>query len=528
MTRKRRLLTVLTVVLLLLLTACGGPAAKPSDPTTKPSAVATSSVISTTEAPLDTTVTEPSSTGTTTASTTVTPSSVGTSRTRVTTWTTRTYSTRPLPTTVSGTRPIVPGGSNPPSVIITPTIASTEQPMIDNLQFGGATFTFADYGALGTIPEAQIAAFEAAHGVNLTVDHLPTDSYLEEVLAASAAGKPYSIVRVSSETFPEPITARAVQPLESYLSRGDLWTPAKKSGFSWQLMNTTALYGHVYAVGGSYRQAPSVIYYNKAAFAAAGYTGKQDPLALYTAGTWDWKTLHEMLLAVQRPADGIYGISFSAASWGPFLNSYNTDLTKVSSVGQFVENYSDPTLYAAYEMLQDYCCGNRKVISPHTVAGSDAQQFLNGTTVALLSDTTFYGTALSSLPGGSANLGVVPLPTDKNNGPHSIRQWDGFGAGFGASEDGVRCALMFAKHDSAYNHTGAYHPSMPAKLKTVLCAILDSDALIAPYSGFPSSAGSLGNIRATITDLIAIKDQNITVVLKGYKKITQTIIDTAL
>ena len=183
-------------------------------------------------------------------------------------------------------------------------------------------------------------------------------------------------------------------------------------------------------------------------------------------------------------------------------------------------------------MLQKYCYGEHKVINPNDMHKSGQEQFLNGTTVALVSDTAFYGTAYATLQdssafSGSGNLGVVPLPTYKN-GPHSIWEWDGFGSGAYRSEEGVQCALAFAKHDSAYNHTNAYHTAMPNEVKALFCRILDSDHLLAPYNGFGCSAGSLGNLNQTLATTIALNDQNITVVLKGYKKVTQIIIDTAL
>ena len=183
-------------------------------------------------------------------------------------------------------------------------------------------------------------------------------------------------------------------------------------------------------------------------------------------------------------------------------------------------------------MLQKYCYGEHKVINPNDMHKSGQEQFLNGTTVALVSDTAFYGTAYATLQdssafSGSGNLGVVPLPTYKN-GPHSIWEWDGFGSGASRSEEGVLCALAFAKHDSAYNHANAYHASMPDEVKTLFCRILDSDDLIAPYNGFGGAAGSLGNLSQTLATAIALNNQNITVVLKNHKKVAQTIIDTAL
>jgi glycogen synthase len=46
--------------------------------------------------------------------------------------------------------------------------------------------------------------------------------------------------------------------------------------------------------------------------------------------------------------------------------------------------------------------------------------------------------------------------------------------------------------------------------------------------GFKTSAGSLGGLCGSLSSAIALKGQNITVVLKGYEKVAQTIIDQAV
>ena len=490
-----------------------------------------------------TTVTEPATTVTTEAPTTtasIAPSATS-GQTYVTTRTTRTYVTRTLPTTVSGTRPTnVPSPTTPPYARTPLEIAFGEEPLITDLNFGGATFTFADYGSTGVIPEEQIAAFQTEHNVNLTVKYIPTETYLEELVAANMSGNPYDIVHFRGEHYPEVIISDIVQPLEKHINTADFWLCSFSdlepySGFCVGLSEALSLNGHAYAVGGNYRQPLSVIYYNKKVFASAGYIGANDPLALYNAGKWNWQTLYDMLYAVQQPDKGLYGINAIAPCYTQqFINSYYTDFTKTTATGRFVENLSDPNLFEAYEMLQKYCYGENKVANPRNQNESGQDQFLDGTTVALLSNTKFYKKALKEIPQSRAfdkqldKLGIVPIPHGTKYAPDRVWEWEGFGAGAGASEQGMLCALMFAKHDSKYNHSNTYTPEMPAEFKRVFCAILDHDVLIAPYSGFNSSAGNLSNLGQTLATAIALNGHPITVALKGYKKVAQTIIDTAL
>ena len=104
----------------------------------------------------------------------------------------------------------------------------------------------------------------------------------------------------------------------------------------------------------------------------------------------------------------------------------------------------------------------------------------------------------------------------------------GYGAGNGTDEDGIKAAIAFALNDSRLNHKNVYHPDMPKDILAMALQMADSDKLSAPMLGFKSSAGSLSSTQTDMCRKIANQGQNITVVLKGYEKMVQTIIDTAL
>lgn len=418
------------------------------------------------------------------------------------------------------------------------TIKTGTTPVEKGLNFGGKTYRFAYYGgSWDSNHEKWHQDFQKLYNVKLDVKGVPMEEYVAALSSALASGKPYDIVFFYSFDYPSQITANVMQPLDDYITTADLWNPKTsptQGGFTKSLSQAMSLNGHIYCVAGNYLQSATMIYYNKKEFAKAGYTGSKDPLAMYNAGKWSWQELYNMLSAMQQTDKGIYGINAIAPYYShQFINSFDTDFAKLKN-GSLVENLSDKKLYNALEMLKKFCYGEHKVTNPKDATDNGSEAFVNGTTLSFIQSTGAYWTLYKEIPSASAfdkkmsNLGMVPLPTNGKNGPNSIWDWMGYGAGAGASKEGVLCALAFAKYDSIVNHMQAYHPQMPADLKKLSCGILDADNLIGPMDGFKSSAGSLYSIGGKITGAVATKGQSISVVLKSYKKLTQTVIDQAL
>lgn len=539
---KRSLAIVLALLMVLPLAACS-KAAEPGEntgatTTAEPKATTTTTV----EAPIDgdPTTTVPGATETTATdesgnpvtTTTVTDAS-GNPVTQPT------NSQTPGATTTRTTRTNRPGQTQQShSISEQITIKKGTTPLEKGLNFGGKEYRYAVWGTeIDDRMKTQNSGFEKAYNVKLKLDMLPTNEYVAGLASALAAGKPYDILFFYNFQYPEQITANVMQPLDDYITTADLWgkNSATTGGFSLSLSQALSMNGHVYAVGGAYLQGPTVIWYNKKEFSKAGYTGAKDPLAMYKAGNWSWQKLYDMLSVIQKPAQGIYGINSIAPYYhAQFICSFNTDLAKLTSDGKLKENLSDSKLYEAFEMLQKFCYGEHKVANPTDIYVNGAEQFLNGTTVSLVGTMGYYGTFNRKVPTATAfdqslnNLGMVPMPTYGKNGPNVIWDWMGYGAGAGASKEGVLCALAYAKYDSIHNHLNAYTDTMPTEFKQISCGILDKDNLIAPKNGFKSSAGDMGDINSKIGTAIAINGQKTTVVLKSYKKTVQNIIDTAL
>ena len=414
-------------------------------------------------------------------------------------------------------------------------------PLEKGLNFGGKTFSFANYGSSWDRDHDDwYNSFQKKYNVKLDIQGVPTLEYTAALASAMAAGSPYDIVFLYGFDYPSQITANVMAPLNDYLTTADLWKTgsAANGGFSKSLMQAHSLNGNIYCVAGNYLQTPAVLWYNKKMFADAGYSGAQDPLALYKAGKWSWDALYDMLYEIQAPDKGLYGINSIAPYYcHAFINSFDTDFAKMTGDSRLVQNLNDPNLYLALEMLQKYSYGEYKVTDPKNQFENGLDQFLNGTTASVLNTGGAYWNFYNSMSSKTysafgtkaqqlGNLGGVPLPC--KNGVHPVWEWMGYGAGNGATEDGILCALAYAKYDSTVNHKQAYHPNMPAEMKSVLCGVLDSDKLRGPMSGFRSSAGSLGSMAATIASKTALNGENITVVLKAYQKQAQMIIDQTL
>ena len=414
-------------------------------------------------------------------------------------------------------------------------------PVEKGLNFGGKTYTFGYYGSGWDEDHSKWHAdFQKQYNVKLDIRGIATDKYTAGLSSAMAAGNPYDIIFLYSFDYPAQITANVMAPLNDYITTADLWTEksATTGGFSKSLLQAHSLNGNLYCVAGNYLQTPTVLWYNKKIFADAGYDGSDDPLALYKKGTFSWDVLYDMLSDIKDEDKGLWGINSIAPYYEhQFINSFDTDVAKLTKDGRLVQNLGDSNLYDALNMLQKYSYGEHKVADPKNQNENGIEAFLNGTTASVINTAgaywTFYTkmstqvyTAFGSKEKQLSNLGAVPIPC--RNGVHSIWDWMGYGAGNGASKEGILCALAFAKHDSIVNHKQAYHPNMTAEMKNLFCGILNDDNLRGPMDGFKTAAGSLGGICGDLTRSVALKGQNAKVVLKGYEKVAQTVIDQAI
>lgn len=528
---------------LALLTGCAAEAVPPvpADPTVA-TTVTTASTASVTAA--QTTTTE--STATTTAKTTTVPATTTettTTGSKVTTTTktttantitttktfvTVTYTTRSKPTT--HTIPTTTKAPNPTPGPYGPIEGTV--PLEQGLTFGGKTYRYAYRGvSMSDREAARIAEFEKTYHVKLEVYCYPADEYLAGTLSAMMSGKPYDILRFSGQDYPTSIVMNLMTPLEDYITTADLYDEKapEKGGFSVSALKMSMYNGYLYGVSGVYAMDPVVLLYNKRLFSendlltAACKNGE-------VSTEWTWDRLHPLLLAAQDRDNGVWGLASDFMGYIPsVLNSYGTNAVKTYTYNRVpTHNLNDPLVYEAFETVQKYYCDEDQVVDPMIVLGSDVENFLiSGAAAAVLRFSAYDEirklmeqntyTAFGSKEEQFANVGIAPLPNFVT--AQVMSDCVGYGAGNGATKQGILCALAFAKHEAvAAYRTSSAGPSWLHKA-------IGSDHLYAPLE-FPCEGTSSTVVVRLMAQAVA-KGQNITVVLKGYEKSLQSIIDNA-
>ena len=523
----RRIRVLSFFLALVLLTGCTAKttSSTPSDPTATVSSTSTTVTTASTTAITQTTTTESDDT-TKTTTTTKTKISV------TATYTTRTKPiTQTIPTTTTRTYFLV--GPCPHPLLPKTWLEEGTTPLEHGLDFGGKTYRYAYRGtAVSEEEKARIADFEQTYHVTLQVDCLPENDYVDSLLTAKASGKTYDILRFSGRDFPTPITKGLMTPLDEYLTKADLYdeTAPEEGGFSASVLSAMSANGHIYGVSGVFSMDPVVLLYNKRLF------GENDLLTAAckdgkVSTEWTWERLHPLLLAVQDRDNGVSGLASHFLWYIPsVLNSYGTDVVKTYPYNREpTQNLNDPLVYEAFETVQKYYCGDGKVVELLTVVESETDNFLRtGAAAAVLRFSAYdeirklmeqntYA-AFGSKEEQFANVGIAPLPNFAT--AQVMDDYVGYGAGDGATKDGILCALAFAKHEAV----AAYHASTAGP--SWLHEAIGSDQLYASPE-FSSNSFSSTDVVLSIAQAIA-KDQNITVVLKGHQKWLQAIIDKVI
>ncbi len=406
----------------------------------------------------------------------------------------------------------------------------------EGLNFGGETFTFANTSVLtGHLLEYK-QGFEKAYNAKVTVEAIAQEEYFAKVAAKMATKEPYDILFTTALNYPENVLSNTFAPLEEHLTTADLWNDKsyKEGGFSKSLAQSMSWDGHMYVAGGPYLVGPIVVYYNKKMWKDAGYSGSQDPLALYKAGKWTWDVLYDQLSNIQDREKGKYGINdLINYNTYAFVDSFDTGVTKMTDDGRIVSNLKDTKLYNALGMLQKFSYGNTAVTNPSDVNDPGRTMFLSGKTAALLGGAGWYvdlhnGAKTSAVFSKStSNLGIVPCPTPSAAKVTPAWQWMGYGAGNGTDQKGILAALAYAKYDSVVNHAEAYCKEMPDEIQKMMRDIIDKDNLRSSMFGFKSSAGSVTEVAVTVYTEVAKKGSDPAVVLNAYQRKLNTIIAAA-
>lgn len=400
-----------------------------------------------------------------------------------------------------------------------PTLAHGEAPLEKNLTFNGATFTYYYCGASWSeYDAARFADFEKTYNVKLKIRGVPTEEYGAAALAALHAGTPVDVLELRGDQYPLHITHNIHAPLSESISDKDF---SQENGFCFDVSRYFSVYGKIYGVGGTYLSPPAVLFYDQT------YLGNK-PVTLYEKGAWTWENLYTELLNVQDPENNVWGIHLlSTRGAHQLVASFNTDIVKATSDGRLVQNLSDPQIYKAFQVMQEYSVGEKRVCFPKTSTKGDSaiDDFRDGKIVAMIGSVEEYDVICQGLSVQKReNIGVMPLP-----GSTTAWEWRAYGAGNGTSKSGVLCALAFAKHEAAYNQQATWQAEITdtdaARLRHAL-----KEGFRAPFDGFRYQEKSMGGLISEMADKVTdwTKKVNITVLLKGYEKLAQKTIDEGL
>lgn len=298
----------------------------------------------------------------------------------------------------------------------------------DNLDFGGKTITKTIIGTISPEVQRRAAAFEKEYNCKFKFIKLKWDNYNSSVASSIAAGTPYDICGLAPHFYPEAVVSDLYEPLEDLFTDADVYGNSKNTkggGLDLKLMEVYKMNGHYYGAAshtGAFSSAPFVLLYNKKMMAAAGYTGKKDPLQMYKDNKWTWDTFAEMANNIQKTAaKGTYvlgGSIYPARQYMVYSN--DVSLTKVSG-GKVVQNLEDKKFLNALTYINRWFRSSSPFIDVEKGYSDSLPGFIKG---------TYYmeATGLSSGPiyvmpqikdsavfGGITGLGVVPFPVGPDN-----------------------------------------------------------------------------------------------------------------
>lgn len=407
-------------------------------------------------------------------------------------------------------------------------LTNSNAPSVDNLDFGGQTFTKT---IIGSIPQSTMRrkeAFEKKYNCKIKLVSLKWETYNSQVATAMASGNPYDICGIASYNWPEAGVQGLFEPLNQYLNDSDLYDPNTGIGIDMNNSKDFELDGKLYGVSTHsdvYVPMLQVLYYNKLMFKDAGL---EDPLKLWENGKWTWDKLFEYGKAVTNASKGKYlmGQEFNMTTW-VLSNGFN--YTKTSN-GKVTQNLSDQlyldSLKKGYEFYSKY-------VGPKGYS-DDPTEFYNGN-YYMFCQVSSYGTyyMYDSIVKSSAfgknfdNLGVVPFPYGPNNTGKTNPAHGGQAKAAGKGSKDPRIVIAWTKFASEFEDPMQDEdPTLySAEIYSAFKKCFDNINNMMP--NYKTSSDSALNYIGKIEDA-ASKNGDITKAINDYSGTIQSIIDSSL
>jgi multiple sugar transport system substrate-binding protein len=244
-----------------------------------------------------------------------------------------------------------------------------------------------------------------------------------KILSYMAAGEPIDVVFARDADFPKFYIKGYVQPIDGYV---DLKVPyINKAG-----MDMAFKYdGKYYAASQVTSNHVWMIIYNKSLMEEEGIAEKDQPLALYKAGKWNWANLRSLAMKLTKDTAGTGKIDrWGFGNWWTrgFVYMNGTSFTTTDKSGSIKLNFDDQRLMEALTFLAD-AKKEGWYMQDNSIAGTGIQK----RTVAMLMEREYIPVQI--LKDTRDELCYVPLPVGPSGkNAKNIFECDGYGIGNGS------------------------------------------------------------------------------------------------
>ena len=409
--------------------------------------------------------------------------------------------------------------------------------MLEGLDFGGKTFTFAyrSDNAPDDDEKARLKAFGKEFNCTVKATVIPFDTYMDAVAKKIVADQPYDVVFLHGSHMPSCIINDLVVPLDDYFTTADVAdsTHPEKGGISLVISEYfKGKDGKLYGVSDGVNC--SVGYYNKQALADAGYSGNKDPYYLWTQGKWTWDAFEEMAKAMSNPSKGIYFTPTISESL--VATTGHSHISRTGNASYSI-NLGLPEVFTAMSRLQKWAVTDKIIDASLETCQDSYDDFANGK-FAMLAETpdnhiSTIKEAIATKKSAAWNggdlslLGLVPVPQQKEGTTYIPATWPcAIGASKGAKEPKVAVAYAIYKSiPSNQSYTDTY--ALTESEQEFFNSLYSDYDLVFDYYGFRNSTTTgyteLHNMRKEIRNGADVKST-----LDKYQSVLEGLRDGAL
>ena len=509
---KKTLAFLLAAVLLLSLAACSGNPATPDDSQTDPSSGVSGDpdVTDTPTAPDSTDASDATGTSGAAASTTAGGNASKTNATSGSTSTTKNNGLDIKP-------------------------AEGTKSLLDGLDFGGKTFTFAYRTDI--VPDADekalIQKFSKKFNCKIKTSVVAFDSYMDSMSKKIVAGQPYDVVFLHGSHMPMVVVNKLLMPLDSYFTTKDMADVAhpEKGGIYKPLSEYfMGKDGKVYGVSGPTDINFSIGYYNKQAFKDAGL---EDPYTLWTKGQWTWDKFEEMAKKYGNAAKDTY----LTPNMSGLLLTTGKNYVSRTGTASYTVNLNDPIVFTALTRYQKWVVTD-KILRPKNMPNTTYySDFANGKYPMLAEASDNHIGQIKQLiaeakspawkNGDLSLLGLVPMPQYKAGTKYIAADWPlALGASVGSKDARVAVAYMLYKSVRA-NRTYTDPYALTTEEQKVYDEVYSSCTQVYDYYGFRNSTtNAMQQLHNMRTEIAAGNDVKAT--LEKYQSLIEGMRDGVL